>query len=279
MFPGSKSTEVISAVHDFSINYPDDKAGIIATRLRGLLTDLWTIYLFYDGPSPPDHVFGRFRAIGPTSDTTETRSYIDLVTKNNDVIVPGTIDDVATETTPLNPNTPSNSTSTILHAVYDNWNREIDSMMTLPDVFATMTYQPLSRTISQKAGSGVDVHGFANTATPGGSSVGLINFPDTHDFVIFQYHFSYILSGVNGDQVADALVRIHEGTNELIEERVESGELPDVRRPMYMNDMNANQDYWGRLGADRVAFARGVRERVDPGKFWQTRTSGGWRLG
>lgn len=280
IFPGSKSRDIISAVHDFSTNYPDDKAGIIATNVRGLLTDIWTIYLFYDGPSPPSHVFERFRSIGPISDTTETRTYLDLVTRNNDAIIPGTIDDIASETTPLNPNTPSNSTSTILHAVHERWNREVNSMTApLPDVFATMTYQPLSRTISQKAGRGVNADGNTDKDTPGGSSVGLINFSDAHDYVVFQFHFSYVLSAVNSGQVADALGRIHSGTKELVDERIAGGELPDVRRPMYMNDLNGSQDYWGRLGADKLAFARGVREMVDPERFWQTRTSGGFRLG
>ena len=125
----------------------------------------------------------------------------------------------------------------------------------------------------------MDADGNADTETPGGSSVGLINFSDAHDYVVFQFHFSYVLSAVNSGQVADALGRIHEGTKELVDERIAGGELPDVRRPMYMNDLNGSQDYWGRLGADKVAFARGVREMVDPERFWQTRTSGGFRLG
>ncbi|KAL1952559.1 hypothetical protein VTO42DRAFT_4817 [Malbranchea cinnamomea] len=269
VFPGSNATQLLAAVHEFTTNYPDDKAGIIVTAITGLLTDSFIVYLFYDGPSPPDHVFAAFRSIGPIQDTTKSRSYIDLVRDNNAVIVPLTVDVIATETTPLTDDPITDLQ--VLKSYYDNWKRTVRRIATLPDVFATMTYQPLSRTITRKAGPG--------TNTPGGSGQGLVNFPPTADYILFQYHFSYILGLVNEPQIAHAVRHLEVSTRELVDRHIAEGRLPDVPRPLYMNDMNGHQDYWGRIGEDMAAFARRVRESVDPEKWWQERTSGGWRVG
>jgi hypothetical protein len=37
------------------------------------------MFLFYDGPEPPQGVFDRFKAIGPTETTKTWDSYYDLV--------------------------------------------------------------------------------------------------------------------------------------------------------------------------------------------------------
>lgn len=55
--------------------------------------------------------------------------------------------------------------------------------------------------------------------------------------------------------------------------------LPDVYRPLFMNDANYAQDYWARMDPASVQMARAVRQQYDPEMFFQKRTSGGWRLG
>lgn len=43
------------------------------------MLNTWIIFLFYDGPSPPEGVFSNFTAIGPVIDSTKTwDSYYDL---------------------------------------------------------------------------------------------------------------------------------------------------------------------------------------------------------
>jgi hypothetical protein len=58
----------------------------------------------------------------------------------------------------------------------------------------------------------------------------------------------------------------------LITEHIANGTLPNVYRPLYMNDIGADQDYWGRLRTRDRALQ--TRLRYDPKGFFQTRTSG-----
>lgn len=76
----STTSKILAALRDFTEHYPDEKAGIIVTTEHTALLNLWIIFLFYDGPSPPPGVFDSFKAIGPDLDTTKTwDKYTDLV--------------------------------------------------------------------------------------------------------------------------------------------------------------------------------------------------------
>jgi len=79
-FTPSKTSQILEALRDFTEHYPDNKAGIIVTSEKGALVDSWIMFLFYDGPSPPEGVFDNFTAIGPILDITKTwHSYYDMV--------------------------------------------------------------------------------------------------------------------------------------------------------------------------------------------------------
>jgi hypothetical protein len=74
-----------------------------------------------------------------------------------------------------------------------------------------------------------------------------------------------------------ALVAEYTALDTQIQKFIDDGVLPDVYRPLFMNDAHGTQDYWGRIStADQ---ARATREKYDPEMFWQNRTSGGFRLG
>ncbi|OCK81723.1 FAD-binding domain-containing protein [Lepidopterella palustris CBS 459.81] len=62
---------LLSALRDFTEYYPDKCAGIILTAKLTLLgtIDLWIMFLFYKGPSPPPGVFNNFTDIGPIINT------------------------------------------------------------------------------------------------------------------------------------------------------------------------------------------------------------------
>lgn len=79
VFTSDKTPEVLDAVMEFTTNYPDDKAAVIVTSDYGALVDTWIMFLFYDGPEPPEHVFKKFKDIGPIDTTKTWDSYYDLV--------------------------------------------------------------------------------------------------------------------------------------------------------------------------------------------------------
>ncbi|EAL94035.1 uncharacterized protein AFUA_2G17380 [Aspergillus fumigatus Af293] len=57
-----------------------------------------------------------------------------------------------------------------------------------------------------------------------------------------------------------------------IKEYIANGTLPDVYCPLYMNDIDAGQEYWSRLRTrDRPLQ---TRLKYDPARFLQTRTGG-----
>jgi hypothetical protein len=70
----------------------------------------------------------------------------------------------------------------------------------------------------------------------------------------------------------DATQKLFKGFGRLIEEFIADGTLPNVYRPLYSNDLNADQDYWGRLRTRDRALQ--TRLKYDPTGFFQTRTNG-----
>lgn len=79
IFTHDKTPDVIKAIHNFVGHYPDDKAAIIGTFEHATFVDTWIMFLFYDGPSPPEGVFDEFKNIGPLDTTKTWDTYYDLV--------------------------------------------------------------------------------------------------------------------------------------------------------------------------------------------------------
>lgn len=86
VFTGDKAPEILTALRNFTDEYPDDKAAIIVTFERGLVLDLCILFLFYDGPEPPSGVFDEFTVIKHTSKAKTYDSYYDLL-KHNDFFI------------------------------------------------------------------------------------------------------------------------------------------------------------------------------------------------
>jgi hypothetical protein len=101
VFAGNDTKKVLEAMHDFATNYPDDKAGTILVTNQSKNSSMWAIFVFYDGPQPPKGIFDKFKAVPPIEDTTKTRSYLDLINDNSNVIVYNKRYQLGTETTPV----------------------------------------------------------------------------------------------------------------------------------------------------------------------------------
>lgn len=69
---------MLAAVRDFTEYYPDEKAALIMTaELTSLgAIDIWTMFLFYDGPTPPPGVFDNFTAIGPFTNNCKVSRWL-----------------------------------------------------------------------------------------------------------------------------------------------------------------------------------------------------------
>lgn len=147
IFTADKTPQVLSALRDFTEHYPDDKAAIIVTCEHGLLIHTWIMFLFYDGPEPPEGVFTNFTAIGPTDTTKTWDSYYDLL-KHNDIFILHQRYTIATETTPLPNKTVG---AEVMQRYYDHWFNVTNTVLEVPNMLGSIAFQPMPRTITSKA--------------------------------------------------------------------------------------------------------------------------------
>ncbi|KAH1486410.1 hypothetical protein KXV92_005697 [Aspergillus fumigatus] len=252
-----KTPQVLSALRDFTEHYPDDKAAIIVTCEHGLLIHTWIMFLFYDGPEPPEGVFTNFTAIGPTDTTKTWDSYYDLLKHNDIFILHGQRYTIATETTPLPNKTVG---AEVMQRYYDHWFNVTNTVLEVPNMLGSIAFQPMPRTITSKA------------KARGGD---LLDFPTDQDYIIIELDFSYAFAADDG-KIDAANQNLYRGFDNIISDNIDKGLLPDVYRPLFLNDAYFRQDYWGRIRTREQALQ--TRIKYDPDGFFQKRTSGGFRL-
>ncbi|KAF2110068.1 hypothetical protein BDV96DRAFT_651221 [Lophiotrema nucula] len=255
VFDASKTPQMLAAVRDFTEYNTDEDAGIIMTAEVTALgaVDLWIMFLFYDGPTPPADVFKNFTDIGPFVNSCKTQSYYDLLSGNNWAVVKGSRYTIATETTPL-PN--ATVGAEVLGTFYDHWRNTTESVIAVAGIIGSVAFQPMPKMIARKA------------KEMGGD---LIDLDDSVDRIIMEFDFSWVL--LLDDMTMDAATQtLYGGMKTLIDNYVESGLLPEAYTPLFMNDGYFRQDYFGRLRTQD--FARETASTYDPNGFWATRTGG-----
>jgi hypothetical protein len=79
IFGSKHAPEVFAAVQKLTDTYPDRKAAVIVTIDRLVDREMFIIFFFYDGETPPPGVFCGLEDIKPFHSNTKTRSYANLV--------------------------------------------------------------------------------------------------------------------------------------------------------------------------------------------------------
>ncbi|KAI0394628.1 FAD binding domain-containing protein [Xylariaceae sp. FL0594] len=251
--------KILSATYNFTTKYNDGKAGIIITAERTLATlvDIWVIFLFYNGPTPPPEVFGEFFAVSNFKlNTCKTRSMSDLVSGNNWANLKGSVYTIATETMPM----PDEAHGLeVLNAFYDHWVTVSNQVKLVPGLVTSMAFQPAPKRLASIARS------------KGGD---MLDLDPTYDRIVLELDYSYI--GNLSSPTVDGVVReTYEGFKTIIEDYQESGVLPqDAFLPLFQNDCFYPQDFFGRLRPEKLALAKSVQNAVDPTRFFHTRTGG-----
>lgn len=242
-----KTDGILSAVRNFTENYNDTKAGIIATSELTLIntTNLWVLFLFYDGPEPPAGVFDEFLALSPALNTCGTRSYGDLLTANNQWVLHGSVYTIGTETTIL----PPADRPDIMQSYWSSWHETASTGSGVAGLIASLALQPIPKAL-------------ASTARDKGGD--LLDLDDDVDRIIFELDYSYLFEALDLATVDSLMVETYSGLKNLVDGYVADGSLPDAFRPLFMNDCYFREDYWGRLRPEKSQFARSVQEAVDP---------------
>ncbi|PVH71557.1 FAD dependent oxidoreductase [Cadophora sp. DSE1049] len=260
IFLGDKTDQVLKAVRDFTENYPDDRAAIIATNQIALstLVNIWLIFVFWYGPEPPPGTFSAFTNIGPLIDTSGSNSYYSLLSSFDSLVIMGTVYSIATETSPL-PN--SEVGHTVLKSYYDHFLSVTMANKHVPGLSATMAFQPLPKRLAQKSKAN------------GGD---LLDLDDSVDRMLMEFNYSYTFPA-SDSVMNDAVATLLAGIRSRVEAFVANGTIPDAYLPLFMNDANFQQDYFARLRPETLSYARGVRDKIDPSGFFRDRT-GGFKL-
>lgn len=252
-----RKDEILSAVRNFTENYNDLKAAVIPTSELTLVnsTNLWVVFLFYDGLEPPAGIFDEFLALDPLLNTCKTRSYADLLKANDLFVLHGFVYTIGTETTPLPPaNRPD-----IMMAYYDHWHNVSAANSDVFGLIASLAFQPVPKSLATVSKS------------KGGD---LMNLDGDVDRIMFEFDFSYLFESINSATIDTAVVDVYSGLKGLVDGYVADGSLPDAYRPLFMNDCYFREDYWGRLKPEQRQFAQGVRAAVDPAGIMQKLTQG-----
>ncbi|OTA70011.1 hypothetical protein K449DRAFT_380039 [Hypoxylon sp. EC38] len=249
---------LLIAIRNFTENYPDKKAGIIMTAERTLSTllDIWVLFLYYNGPEPPQGVFDSFLAIGPNINTCKTQRYSDLLSGNNWAVVKGSVYTIGTESMPL-PN--KEDGPEVMQAIYDHWVNVSDTAKFVPGLIASIAFQPLPKDIARIGKS------------KGGD---MLDLDDDIDRIIVELDYSFYFKS-DYDQIDLTMRATYDGIADIVKGYQQSSVLPsDVYLPLFMNDCFYPQDYFGRLKPEKLQLAQQVQAEVDPEGFWKERTGG-----
>lgn len=199
-------------------------------------------------------MFDEFTTLNPTINSCKTRTYADFLSANNWAVLHGSVYTIATETTPL----PPAGRDDIMKAYYDHWYNTSAAASSVPGLIASIAFQPMPKSLA------------AIAKDKGGDLMGL---DDAADRIIFEFDYSYWLQA-DDNKVDQTMVSLYSGMKAIVDEYVADRSLPDVYRPLFMNDAYFRQDYWGRLNPSTKEFAASVMASVDPNGLFQTRTGG-----
>ncbi|KAH8901257.1 FAD binding domain-containing protein [Thozetella sp. PMI_491] len=260
------SEKVLSAINDFMLNNKDARASIIPTSelaLGGLLP-IWVIFLFYDGPTPPTAVFGKFLSIFSIINTCSTRSYADLLQSTNFGVIKGSVIGLSTETAPLpvgdvqGVGSREEVSLQILREYFNHWKAVTATTYAIGGVFSEISMTPVPRSVAQQS------------AAKGGDVLGM---DDSVDYIVFEYAFGYI-GTTETTAMVSAMNTMYGVTRDLVLNYTKAGWLPEAYLPLLHSATYHTQDFTGRLRPENLAMARAARAEVDPEGLWQNRTGG-----
>lgn len=257
MFTKGKTPQILEAIRTFTEDYPDPKAGIIATAelTIGSLAEIWIIFMFYDGPKPPANAFAAFNGIKATLDITKTRTMDDLVKANNLFVLKNQFYTIATESTTL-PN--STYSPQVMKGFYDAWRAVAITTKSIPGVVASIAFQPLPRSFIQRS------------QERGGI---VTDFDDSVDRVIFELDYSH-WHAKDSPAIHEATTKTYTALGQKVKQYQDVNMLPQAHLPLFLNDAYMSQDYWGRLKPENAARYRTTRAKYDPENILSGRTKG-----
>lgn len=147
----------------------------------------------------------------------------------------------------------------MMETFYSSWRNTSAASKDVFGIISSLAMQPIPKSLPSIA------------RAQGGD---LLDLDDDVDRLIFELDYSYVFEGLDEDTVDATMQSTYNGLKTLVDGYVADGSLPDVYRPLFMNDAYFREDYWGRLKPAKKQFAQSVAARVDPDGVMQKLTSG-----
>jgi hypothetical protein len=248
-------------MRDFTQHNKDDKAAIILTAQRtakGLGSlDMWTLFVFYDGPTPPAGTFDNFTNANPTVNTAKTQSYSNLLNANNAFVAKGSIFTIGTETVPL----PIKRYGVkVLGELHEHWrNVSAPVVDSVTNAIVVQGYQPFPKRMARISRK---------------HSSDLIDMDDSVDRIIVELNYAYLLPS-DAKTIDKAMKNTYKGIKSQVRGWQDKGLVPrDVYLPLFMNDGYHAQDYFSRLRPENHELAKKVAKSIDPKGLFKKRTGG-----
>ena len=259
IFPGEHLAPVmLSAVRNFTENYPDSRASLSLSAYYNSTSQsvYWATYLFFGGSTPPEGLFSEFLAQNWTLNEYGPKSYLEAISFADDTVITGESVQIAGETTPL----PSAEYGAEVFGSYlEHFLATAKSQgSSIPGLTLVFTFQPIpKRLASQSIAAGGDI----------------LSLDDKHDRIMFEIN-TWSPAVKYDVQVAKLIKDIFDGVKQRVDGFVKEKKLVDAYRPLFMNDANWQQDFFGRIRAETRTFLKAVRAKYDSDGFFTRRTGG-----
>ena len=250
-----------SAIRNFTESYPDSRAGITVSAFYNSTSEtvVWASFFFFHGPAPPTSLFSEFFAIESIMNTWGQTTYYNFISALGNTSITGESVQILTETTTL----PSAKYSTEVMGSY--WDHFISTSKkyapSMPDSSFLMTWQPIPKRLATAS------------INAGGDVLAL---EDKHDRIMLE--LNVMTPPVKYDAQANRASRdLFDGIKKRVDGFVKAGKLADAYRPLFMNDANWQQDYFGRVRKEMRKFLKDVKDKYDSKGLFTKRT-GGFKL-
>ncbi|TVY12974.1 putative FAD-linked oxidoreductase, partial [Lachnellula arida] len=178
-YSGTYAEQIINATQNFTENYfQHPKAAVIVTSEIAIdsLLDIFVVFFFYDGETPPAGIFDAFDALPTVTDAAKTQTYSDLLNADDTTNIYGLRYLIRGTTIP---NLPAPTGKTLFLNHYNSWKSYVLSNNALhPSFIFSLAFQPMPAIIP------------AHSAAAGGNALGMD--ARNGDFMWMEYDISWL---------------------------------------------------------------------------------------
>ncbi|KAL9106843.1 MAG: hypothetical protein Q9227_008176 [Pyrenula ochraceoflavens] len=266
-YAATEASALVNATHNFTKDYSDPKAAVIVTCERDAAIDnLFVIFYFYNGETPPESVFSEFNAIPSLTDTTKTQSFASLLNANNALNAEGLRYLIRGTTLPSLPDPDGKA---LLNHHLNTWSSYALTQSTANvDFLFSIAFQPLPRAIP------------AASVAAGSNALGLD--PENGDHVWMEYDILWLTAA--GDSAAHAAAMNITASIDAYSKATYPGvkntnyNEGDVTyeeyNPIFMNDAMYDQQPLQSYPQGSYSRLLNAKKMYDPNGFFTDRTGG-----